>query len=162
MGFRPTARSPCRIAPARSSSLRARGCDTDFAERFSFPAAGDPASSDLRVGFERFRELAAPFPSRSPPLTAEASGAWADQKHHPILVVGFEKTVTQASPSVKEMSILWSTTRCGGSHRNIRSKHNANLRWPRAAASGRTVTLGPVGRQHGGASCLWKKPPFRP
>ena len=38
MAFRPTARSPYRIAPGRSRSLRGPGCDTESAEQFPFPA----------------------------------------------------------------------------------------------------------------------------
>jgi hypothetical protein len=67
MAFRPMARSPYRIAPGRSRGLRGRGCDTESAEQYPFPATGirliaisESVLSDSRDLRRHFRVVPAP------------------------------------------------------------------------------------------------------
>ena len=74
MAFPPTARSPCRIAPARSRSLRARGCDAEWPSK-ALRSGWTSARRDFRVHFERFQGLAAPFRVVPAPNPKSVGGA---------------------------------------------------------------------------------------
>ena len=84
MAFRPTARSPYRIAPEPFRRSRGRGCDTESAEPFSSPGTGtrliaisESVLSDSRDLRRHFRVV--PTPDRQSPgcavPTRSASGA---------------------------------------------------------------------------------------